>query len=152
MTKVTTDDLAALIQIFDASDWTELHLTVGGTELFLSKDANAIAPGRAAHPAPTAAPAAAPAPAKADAAVPHGWVTVRAPNLGTFYRAPKPGAPPFVTIGQAVTAETEICLIEVMKLFTAVRAGSAGVVREVYVSDGELVEFEQPLMLIEPHG
>ena len=58
---------------------------------------------------------------------------VRAPNLGTFYRAPKPGAAPYVAIGQKVEAETEVCLIEVMKLFTSVCAGVAGTVREVLV-------------------
>ena len=47
---------------------------------------------------------------------------MRAPNLGTFYRAPKPGAPPYVAVGQRVEAATEVCLIEVMKLFTSVRA------------------------------
>lgn len=160
MSKVTTDDLAALMQIFDASDWTELHLTVGGTDLFLSKDPNAQPPGRAAPASlpPTAATPVPPAasvagsPQKAGDAIPPGWTAIRAPNLGTFYRAPKPGAPPYVSIGQEVTADTEICLIEVMKLFTAVRAGVAGTIREVCVSDGELVEFDQTLFLIEPHG
>ena len=77
-------------------------------------------------------------------------VVVRAPNLGTFYRAPKPGAPPYVAVGQRVEAATEVCLIEVMKLFTSVRAGVAGTVREMLVEDAELVEFDQPLFLIEP--
>ena len=75
---------------------------------------------------------------------------MRAPNLGTFYRAPKPGAPPYVKIGQHVDAETELCLIEVMKLFTTVLAGVSGVVRQVLVEDAELVEFDQALFLIEP--
>ena len=77
---------------------------------------------------------------------------VRAPNLGTFYRAPKPGAPPYVAVGQKVEAATEVCLIEVMKLFTSVRAGVAGTVREVLAEDAQLVEFDQPLFLIEPVG
>ena len=75
---------------------------------------------------------------------------VRAPNLGTFYRAPKPGAPPYVAVGQKVEASTEVCLIEVMKLFTSVRAGVTGTVREVLAEDAQLVEFDQPLFLIEP--
>ena len=57
---------------------------------------------------------------------PAHWVAVRAPNLGTFYRAPKPGAAPYVSVGQKVDAETEVCLIEVMKLFTYVLAGVSG--------------------------
>lgn len=160
MSKVTADDLAALIHIFDASDWEELHLTLGGTEVFLSRNPDAAAPGQAAPASPVApqaaaTPAPAPprtAPAAAGVAVPPGWTAVRAPNLGTFYRAPKPGAPPFVELGQAVTAETELCLIEVMKLFTAVRAGTAGIVRDVCVVDGEMVEHGQTLFLVEPHG
>ncbi len=75
---------------------------------------------------------------------------MRAPNLGTFYRAPKPGAPPYVRIGQHVDPTTELCLIEVMKLFTSVFAGVSGFVRQVLVEDAELVEFDQALFLIEP--
>ena len=75
---------------------------------------------------------------------------MRAPNLGTFYRAPKPGAPPYVKLGQHVEPTTELCLIEVMKLFTSVYANVSGVVRQVLVEDGELVEFDQALFLIEP--
>ena len=163
MTKVPPEELAALVKIFDSSEWRELHLTLGDTELFLSKNPNAVAPGRVAPalsavaaPAPPAAPSASEPPARpaagAGVAVPAGWAAIRAPNLGTFYRAPKPGAPPYVEIGQAITPETEVCLIEVMKLFTPVRAGTTGTVRQVCVGDGELVEFDQVLFLVEPHA
>ena len=81
---------------------------------------------------------------------PAHWVAVRAPNLGTFYRAPKPGAVPYVSVGQKVDADTEVCLIEVMKLFTNVLAGVAGTVRQILVGDMELVEYDQPLFLVEP--
>jgi len=80
---------------------------------------------------------------------PAGHVYLRAANLGTFYKAPKPGASPYVEIGQAVEADTEVCVIEVMKLFTPMYAGVRGIVRKVLVQDTELVEFEQPLFLIE---
>jgi acetyl-CoA carboxylase biotin carboxyl carrier protein len=80
---------------------------------------------------------------------PEGHVFVRAANLGTFYRAPKPGAPEYVNVGDSVTPEAEICLIEVMKLFTPLHAGVSGVVREILVNDSSLVEFDQPLFLIE---
>jgi biotin carboxyl carrier protein len=75
---------------------------------------------------------------------------IRAPNLGTFYRAPKPGAPPYVEVGQRVEPDSEVCLIEVMKLFAPVRAGLAGVVREIRARDGEMVEFDQALIVVEP--
>ncbi len=63
---------------------------------------------------------------------------------------PEAGSPPFVAVGQRVSADTEVCIVEVMKLFTTVRAGVAGTVRDVLVKDSDLVEFDQPLILIEP--
>jgi biotin carboxyl carrier protein len=78
------------------------------------------------------------------------WLVINAPNLGTFYRAPKPGAAPFVEVGQAVDEGTELCLVEVMKLFTSVRAPVAGTIMHVAAQDGALVEGGQPLMYIQP--
>ena len=77
-------------------------------------------------------------------------VAVRAPNLGTFYRAPKPGAPAYVEVGQVIDADTEVCLIEVMKLFTPVKSGVKGTVRQIVVNDGTMVEYEQILVIVEP--
>ena len=77
------------------------------------------------------------------------WIAVTAPNLGTFYRSPKPGAPAFVEVGQKISVGTELCLIEVMKLFTSVRAEIAGTVRHIAAADAELVDGGQPLMYIE---
>ena len=70
--------------------------------------------------------------------------------LGTFYRAPKPGAPPFVEPGASVEPDTVVGIIEVMKLMNAVRAGVRGVVREIRARDGALVEFGETLLLVEP--
>ncbi|CAH1669278.1 acetyl-CoA carboxylase biotin carboxyl carrier protein [Chelatococcus asaccharovorans] len=163
---VKSEEIATLIELFNESDWDELHVAIEGLQLFLSTDPNArLYPGSAAvtaapapapaisvQPVAVQAPAArltTPAPAQ-DEAVPAHWVPVKAPNLGTFYRAPKPGAAPFVEIGQAVEASTEICLLEVMKLFTAVQAGTKGTVRRVCVDDAEMVEHGQVLFYIEP--
>ncbi|CAN0494950.1 unnamed protein product, partial [Phaeothamnion confervicola] len=100
---------------------------------------------------PTAAPAAVAASAHAaEVSIPAGMVAVRAPNLGTFYRAPKPGAPAYVEVGQVIDADTEVCLIEVMKLFTPVKSGVHGTVRQIVVNDGTMVEYEQILVIIEP--
>ena len=167
MSTISVQDLEALVEQFRRSDWREMHLRFGEVELFLSTDGSARLPERAREGAPekalsapsvalaaTAAPpvnaAGQPSSPSIDAvAIPKGWTQVRAPSLGTFYSAPKPGAPKFADIGAHVTAESELCLIEVMKLFTTLRPGVAGVVREIYVKDGELVEFDQPLFLIE---
>ncbi len=159
MTDIPERDIEALIKIFDQSDWEELRVVVDGLEIYLSKNAQdglqpiTIASIRTVETVPTvraAAPAISPPAGAAALATPDGMIVVRAPNLGTFYRAPKPGAPPYVAIGQIVEPTTEICLIEVMKLFTAVYAGVAGRVREVLAEDSQLVEFDQPLCLIEP--
>lgn len=171
MTAITPQDLESLIELFDRSDWRELRLQGHGVKLFVSKDPDARLPeaitaGAAAawtgSPEPTAAVVVTPVP-PGPAAVPGTsgtlhltadtqahWVPVRAPCLGTFYAAPKPGAAPFVAVGQRVTADTEVCIVEVMKLFTTVRAGAAGTVRQIMVKDSELVEFDQALLLIEP--
>lgn len=91
-------------------------------------------------------------PSPADSGLPTlgpGEVFVRAANLGTFYRSSKPGAPAYVDIGSHVSPDTEVCLVEVMKLFTPMQAGVSGVVRKVLAQDGQLVEFDQPLFVVE---
>jgi acetyl-CoA carboxylase biotin carboxyl carrier protein len=153
-------DLRALLDQFERSDWRELRLRMKGFELLLAKDAtpqyrefgadegadSAVAPQSAdAGPLPDAVNPTRNAP------IPAGCTLVRAPSLGTFYRAPKPGAPAFVDVGSDVTADTEVCLIEVMKLFTTVRAGVSGRIREIYPKDAELVEFDRALFLVEPN-
>lgn len=150
--------IAQLADLFAAGGFKDLRVETPGLSVHLSADA---ASARLGTTAPAAVPAAAPAPVAASpvaaapiapvaakAAAP-GCAQVTAPNLGTFYRSPKPGAAPFVEIGQKVSAETEICLLEVMKLFTSVKAGVSGTIREVCVEDGVLVEGGQVLFLIE---
>lgn len=167
MTDIKQQDVEALIELFDASSWTELRIKLEDFELHLNKDAsvrrrsqNVAAAPAASEATPVAAssqivdaplaPPAASALAPAQTDVPDGLTVLRAPNLGTFYRSPKPGAPFYVEIGQHVDADTDVCLIEVMKLFTPVKAGTSGIVRKILVNDAELVEFDQPLFLIEP--
>lgn len=100
-------------------------------------------------PAP-AAPAPAPAAGEAAAApaVPEGHV-VLSPMVGTFYRAPSPGAPPFVEIGQAVSKGQTLCIIEAMKLLNEIESDVAGTVKAILVENGQPVEYGQPLFLIE---
>jgi acetyl-CoA carboxylase biotin carboxyl carrier protein len=75
---------------------------------------------------------------------------VRSPMVGAFYRAPEPGAAPFVAVGQRVSPDSTVCIIEVMKLMNSVQAGVSGVVSQVLVSDGDPVEFDQVLVVIDP--
>ena len=70
--------------------------------------------------------------------------------VGTFYRAPEPGAPPFVAVGQKVAPETTVCIIEVMKLMNSIPAGVSGTVTHVLVDDAEPVDSGQVLIIIDP--
>jgi len=164
MSDIKPQDIEALLETFEASSWSQLRLKVDGLELFVSKTPDARAVLGATESAASIAPASS-TPAEHGAhvssgmvgetqavSIAEGLIAVRAPNLGTFYRAPKPGAPPYVEVGARVEPTTELCLIEVMKLFTSVHAGVAGVVRRVLVNDAELVEFDQALFLIEADG
>ena len=158
-------DLEKLVEEFRQSGLRELHARTGELEIYLSQDPDApgldgpsVTVSTPAQPAAiNAAPvvaatasANAPAPATAPAAanVPEGATIVAAPYLGTFYRSPKPGAPAYVELGSDVTAESELCLVEVMKLFTAVRAGVAGKVVAILASDSDLVQAGQPLFAV----
>ncbi len=88
--------------------------------------------------------------------VEEGLVAIKSPILGTFYQAPKPGEPPFVEVGELVDEETTVCLIEVMKLFTTIKAGRRGRITGIRALDGQLVEYNQVLFLmdldVEPTG
>jgi acetyl-CoA carboxylase biotin carboxyl carrier protein len=156
-------DLQLLIDEFKRSGLREMQVQHGDLEIYLSQDADA--PGLGSHggapvvqvprsvpftagPPATAVGTPALAPAAQD--VPVGAVLICAPYLGTFYRSPKPGSPPYVEVGSDVSAESELCLVEVMKLFTAVRAGTAGKVVQVMANDGELVAADQPLFAVMP--
>ncbi|MGE3065187.1 MAG: acetyl-CoA carboxylase biotin carboxyl carrier protein [Hyphomicrobiaceae bacterium] len=73
---------------------------------------------------------------------------VRSPTLGTFYRAPSPGAPPFVNVGDRIEVGKPVGLVEVMKLFNTIESDVSGTVVELHAENGQLVEFDQPLMTI----
>lgn len=166
--KLELNDIDAILESFQRSSAMDLLLSSPQFELRASKrktDARlelrggaapvgrspVEAPGQPLQPtvAPSTQTQLAPSVGDAVREAPEGHVFIRAANLGTFYRAPKPGAPPYVSVGDEVSPETEVCLIEVMKLFTPLYARTKGVVREILVSDSALVEFDQPLFLVE---
>lgn len=149
------EKLAYLLQEFERSSLREVHIRRGDIEIYLSRDA---APARRAairrderRGAPAAAPVVAgPAAPTVDpvSELPVGGVIITAPNIGTFYRSPKPGAEPYVEVGDTITKGDELCLIEVMKLFTALKSGTGGRIHSILVEDGVMVEGGQPLFVV----
>lgn len=79
-----------------------------------------------------------------------GLVPVESPMVGTFYPAPGPDKPPFVTVGASVGLESVVCLLEAMKIFNEIKAGVSGTIERVLVRSGEAVEFGQPLFMVRP--
>jgi acetyl-CoA carboxylase biotin carboxyl carrier protein len=144
---LTARDIAQITRLLEESTFDELELEIDGLKIHLRR--SGAAPLRTAE-SQSPVPAAAATVGAALAAPLHPDLTaVRAPLLGTFYRAPKPGAPPFVEAGARVEANTIVGIIEVMKLMNTVRAGVRGVVREIRARDGVLVEYGETLMTVE---
>jgi acetyl-CoA carboxylase biotin carboxyl carrier protein len=153
---ISHEDVQRLLQLLDSSQFDELQLEAEGVKLLLRRNgAGSSLPLLTSNAAPASAPRFAPAPAAMpEAALAPGsdatFLEIRAPMLGTFYGAPKPGAEPFVTVGGRVEANTAVGIIEVMKLMNSISAGLTGVVVEVLARDGDLVEFDQVLMRVRP--
>ena len=149
---LTLEDVREILQILENSTFDKLELEVGGFRLMLQRGSKAVAAWADALQA-HAEPIAASGPLlgnEAPPAVVAGLIDIRAPTVGTFYRAPRPGAPPVVDVGAMVEPQTTIGIIEIMKLMSAVPAGVAGKVREVCVADGDPVECDQVLMRVSP--
>ena len=141
MPTVDADMVRDLARLLEETGLCELEIERGGVRLRVA---------RAAPPAVIAAPAAPPHPVKEVQPEParREGTVVTSPMVGTVYLAPQPGAEPFVKIGDAVTDGT-LCIIEAMKTMNPVPSPAAGRIVEIYVRDGQPVEFGEPLMLIE---
>jgi len=139
--------LKKLIDLVQESGVAELEITEGEEKVRIVKGGGvSIAPAAA----PVAAPGAAVAPAASAPGLPaaqEGHI-VKAPMVGTFYRAPAPDAKPFVEVGQAVKEGEPICIIEAMKLMNEIEADASGTVKAVLVENGQPVEYGQPLFII----
>src|SRR5690606_37962076 len=148
--------LKTLIDLVAESGIAELEITEGDGKVRIVKftppsQTVAYVPEQhvvqAGAPAPAAAAPAAAAEAPAEPAAPQGHV-IKAPMVGTFYRAPNPGATPFVEVGQAVKEGEVLCIIEAMKLLNEIEADKAGTIKEILVENGQPVEFGQQLFVI----
>lgn len=137
-----------LMEQFEDSTARELELTDGDFHLRLSKNRTAKASPAPVEATPSPAPAA-PAPTSAAPQVAEVVQTIKAPLVGTVYLQPKPGAKPYLQVGQQVNAGDVVCVIEAMKMMTEVKSQVAGTVKAVLVEDEQLVEVDQPLFTVE---
>lgn len=144
--------LKKLIDLVEESGISELELTEGEEKVRISR---AMAPVAApiaqyvAAPAPVAAAApAAAAEAATPAAIELDGKVVKSPMVGTFYRASSPDAKPFVDVGSSVNAGDTLCIIEAMKLLNEIESEYAGVIKKIFVENGQPVEYGEPLFLI----
>jgi acetyl-CoA carboxylase biotin carboxyl carrier protein len=150
------DEISEILKLIDESSCDEFILETADLKLVVRRrGANnpaAIEPAQASPSFPTAAPTqpAARTPAASSPAAVDAANVVRAPMVGTFYRSPSPGAPPFVEVGNKVKKGDPICIIEVMKLFTTIVAEWGGTVTEIGTGNAQLVEYGQMLFVITP--
>jgi len=133
---LTDDDVREILRLIDDAELSELRIETEGLSLHLVREGSEPAQ---SEPEAPGAP-------RAD----DGGMTIESPMLGVFYRAPSPGAPPFVDVGTRVETDTIVCLIEVMKMMNSVPAGVAGTIAEVHVENAQAVEYGQPLFRVEP--
>lgn len=152
--------LKTLIDLVAESGIAELEITEGEGKVRIVKSVPPqsgmmqmpigwqMAPNVAPAPETSAAPAASAAAAPAAGAPTVSGHVVKAPMVGTFYRAPNPGASPFVDVGQTVKEGDALCIIEAMKLLNEIEADQAGTIKEILVENGQPVEYGQPLFVI----
>ena len=135
-----------LIELLEESDVAEIEIHEGEESVRISRQSSSAA----LMPAPVAAPAA-PAPVAAEEKEPEepSGHLVRSPMVGTFYRAPSPGAKPFIEEGQQVKNGETLCIIEAMKILNQIESDKSGVIKKILVENGQPVEYNQPLFSIE---
>lgn len=155
--QLTYQDIQDILQLLDESPYDELNLQTSNFTLALKRNGDGHWRQQQHTPAldrQVDTVAEAPAGKTADEAPPteDGLQDLRSPMAGTFYRAPKPGADPFVDVGSEVTDNSVVCIIEVMKLMSSVPAGLSGEIREILVEDAQPVEKDQLLMRVRPAG
>jgi acetyl-CoA carboxylase biotin carboxyl carrier protein len=147
-----------LVKLLSESDVDEIEIEEEGKKVRIAKHPQRVSPPTtwsqevprpvASVPVPAASGVAAPVPVPA-AAPPANVVEIRSPIVGTFYRAPAPDAAPFVQVGSEIRSGTVLCIIEAMKLMNEIESDVDGKVARVMVENGQPVEYDQVLFLIE---
>ena len=176
MTSITQEDILLILKLLEESAFDELHVETEDLKLWARKHGTGISleevafEGKRPKPPLTIEPASAAEPDLDSSALKStgpkvesqtgkqtsepsvtgpGLNPIKAPMLGTFYRTPKPGAPPYVEVWSVVKEDDPVGIIEVMKLFTTVKAGVRGRIVQVFAEQGQMVEFQQTLFLVE---
>jgi acetyl-CoA carboxylase biotin carboxyl carrier protein len=141
-----------LIELLEESDLAEIEIHEGEESVRISRGSKIAAqavPPPALHEAPTATPPpVVQEEPPAEAAASHGH-TITSPMVGSFYRAPAPGAQPFVEVGQAVSVGDTLCIIEAMKMLNQIESDKSGVITAILVENGQPIEYGEPLFIIE---
>jgi acetyl-CoA carboxylase biotin carboxyl carrier protein len=144
-----------LIELLEESDVAEIEIHEGEESVRISRNSSAVPAmavptvmPQAPAPAPAAPAAAAPAAVQGSEAEISGHA-VRSPMVGTFYRSPSPGSKPFVEVGQQVSVGDTLCIIEAMKILNQIESDKAGTVKQILVENGEPVEYNEPLFIID---
>jgi len=153
---LTAKDVAEIMRLLEQSSFDSLSLEIDGVKLNLQRGSAvpvhqapaAAAPQRAGATQPAPPPAA----RKTKPPSEPSLTEIASPLLGIFYRAPKPGEPPFVEVGSKVSEDTVVAIIEVMKLMNSVHAGVKGEVVEILAVNGTLVEFGEVLIRVRPEA
>ena len=153
------EEIKSIVEMMSEHDLTEFKIESEEMKLCLKRGsakeiaapvmAQAIIPQAGIAPV-AAAPASAPAVAAPAAPAASGAVqTINSPIVGTFYRASSPDADAFVNVGSRVDAETVVCIVEAMKTMNEIKAEKSGIIKEILVENGQPVEYDQPLFVIE---
>ena len=146
---LTPEDVADIVAILDGSGYDRLDVTTARFRLRVSRDGEGWTQEWDFGVADTPAIAET-NPSSIAETIPEGLAAIRSPLPGTFYRAPQPGAAPFVEIGAIVTAETVVGIVETMKLMNPVHAGAAGTIAAILADNASAVESGAILMLLAP--
>ena len=143
-----------LIELLEESDVAEIEIHEGEESVRISRHGSlpvaAAAPAIMPQaPAPTPQAPVAAAPSTDDTAEEIEGHAVRSPMVGTFYRSPSPGSKPFVEVGQQVSVGDTLCIIEAMKILNQIESDKSGTVKQILVENGEPVEYNEPLYIID---
>ncbi len=148
------EKIKELVELMKANDLSELEVVDGQTRIILKRGGEhpQVVSMPAMIPATGAPSTSAPGQGQAESAesATSSYKEVKSPIVGTFYAAPSPNAEVFVKVGDKVTEDTVICIIEAMKVMNEIKSEISGVVRKILVENGTAVEYDQPLFLVEP--